>query len=148
MNFKKQYPNRMFDVGIAEEHAVSMAAGLAKQGVKPVVAIYSTFLQRSYDMILQDICMQKLHVVLGVDRAGLVGEDGETHHGVFDVGFLRQAPSMAILCPASCAELNDMMRWAGVSIEMLEEEIEDIMLSNFEEKIDYIQLLEEIGEEE
>ena len=112
LNFKKQYPNRMFDVGIAEEHAVSMAAGLAKQGVKPVVAIYSTFLQRSYDMILQDICMQKLHVVLGVDRAGLVGEDGETHHGVFDVGFLRQAPSMAILCPASCAELNDMMRWA------------------------------------
>jgi 1-deoxy-D-xylulose-5-phosphate synthase len=112
LNFKKQYPDRMFDVGIAEEHAVSMAAGLAKQGVKPVVAIYSTFLQRSYDMILQDICMQKLHVVLGVDRAGLVGEDGETHHGVFDVGFLRQAPSMAILCPASCAELNDMMRWA------------------------------------
>lgn len=112
LHFKEQYPNRMFDVGIAEEHAVSMAAGLAKQGVKPVVAIYSTFLQRSYDMILQDICMQKLHVILCVDRAGLVGEDGETHHGVFDVGFLRQAPSMAILCPSSCAELDDMMCWA------------------------------------
>ena len=112
LNFKKQYPDRIFDVGIAEEHAVSMAAGLAKQGVKPVVAIYSTFLQRSYDMILQDICMQKLHVIFGVDRAGLVGEDGETHHGVFDVGFLRQAPSMAVLCPSSCAELEDMMRWA------------------------------------
>ena len=112
LNFKSQHPGRTYDVGIAEEHAVSMAAGLAKQGVKPVVAIYSTFLQRSYDMILQDICMQKLHVVLAVDRAGLVGEDGETHHGVFDVGFLRQAPSMAVLCPSSCAELKDMMRWA------------------------------------
>jgi len=112
LNFKMQYPERIFDVGIAEEHAVSMAAGLAKQGIKPVVAIYSTFLQRGYDMILQDICMQKLHVVLAVDRAGLVGEDGETHHGVFDVGFLRQAPSMAVLCPASCAELQEMMHWA------------------------------------
>ncbi len=112
LDFKKQYPKRMFDVGIAEEHAVSMAGGLAKQGAIPVVALYSTFLQRSYDMILQDICIQKLHVVLAVDRAGLVGEDGETHHGVFDVGFLRQAPGMRVLCPASVAELSDMMRWA------------------------------------
>ncbi len=112
LDFKKQYPARLFDVGIAEEHAMSMAGGLAKQGMIPVVALYSTFLQRSYDMILQDICMQGLHAVLAVDRAGLVGEDGETHHGVFDVGFLRQAPGMHILCPASLAELKDMMTWA------------------------------------
>ena len=112
LRFKKQFPQKMYDVGIAEEHAVSMAAGLAKQGMVPVVAIYSTFLQRAYDMILQDICMLGLHVVFAVDRAGLVGEDGETHHGVFDVGFLRQAPGMTVLCPASLAELQDMMRWA------------------------------------
>lgn len=112
LSFKKQFPKRLFDVGIAEEHAMSMAGGLAKQGAVPVIALYSTFLQRSYDMILQDICMQKLHVVIAVDRAGLVGEDGETHHGVFDVGFLRQAPNMTILCPASLAELSDMLRWA------------------------------------
>lgn len=112
LSFKKAYPNRCFDVGIAEEHAVSMAGGLAKQGMKPVVAIYSTFLQRAYDMILQDVCLQKLHVVFAVDRAGLVGEDGETHHGIFDVGFLRQAPGMEILCPASTMELQKMLRWA------------------------------------
>ena len=94
LDFKKAHPNRMFDVGIAEEHAVSMAGGLAKQGMIPVVAVYSTFLQRAYDMIMQDICLQKLHVVFAVDRAGLVGDDGETHHGVFDVGFLRQVPGM------------------------------------------------------
>ena len=110
--FKKKYPDRLFDVGIAEGHAVSMAGGLAKQGMVPVVAIYSTFLQRAYDMILQDICLQKLHVVIAVDRAGLVGEDGETHHGVFDVGFLRQAPGMQILCPASLQELEEMLDWA------------------------------------
>ncbi len=112
LDFKKQFSKRMFDVGIAEEHAVSMAGGLAKQGMIPVVALYSTFMQRSYDMILQDICMLGLHVVLAIDRAGLVGEDGETHHGVFDVGFLRQAPGMTVLCPASLRELSDMMQWA------------------------------------
>ncbi len=112
INFKKKYPARLFDVGIAEEHAVSMAGGLAKQGMVPVVALYSTFLQRSYDQIMQDVAMLHLHVVLAVDRAGLVGEDGETHHGVFDVGFLRQAPGMMILNPASCAELSDMLYWA------------------------------------
>ncbi|MBO5953570.1 MAG: 1-deoxy-D-xylulose-5-phosphate synthase [Oscillospiraceae bacterium] len=110
--FKQQYPKRLFDVGIAEEHAMSMAGGLAKQGMVPIVALYSTFLQRAYDMILQDITMLKLHVVLAVDRAGLVGEDGETHHGIFDVGFLRQAPGLQILCPGSTAELRDMLRWA------------------------------------
>ena len=112
LDFKKQFSKRMFDVGIAEEHAMSMAGGLAKQGMVPVVALYSTFLQRAYDMILQDVCMLNLHVVLAVDRAGLVGEDGETHHGVFDVGFLQQAPGMQILCPGSTAELQDMLRWA------------------------------------
>jgi len=112
LEFKKQYPKRLFDVGIAEEHAVSMAGGLAKQGMIPVVALYSTFLQRAYDMILQDICMLNLHVVFAVDRAGLVGEDGETHHGIFDVGFLRHAPGLTLLAPASCAELKEMLRWA------------------------------------
>ena len=112
LRFQEQFPKRLFDVGIAEEHAVSMAGGLAKQGMIPVVALYSTFLQRSFDMILQDITMLNLHVVLAVDRAGLVGEDGETHHGIFDVGFLRQAPGMQILCPASTAELRGMLNWA------------------------------------
>ena len=112
LDFKMQYPGRLFDVGIAEEHAMSMAGGLAKQGMIPVVALYSTFLQRAYDMILQDICMLNLHVVIAVDRAGLVGEDGETHHGVFDVGFLRQIPNMRILCPANTAELQEMLHWA------------------------------------
>ena len=112
MPFKHYYPKRLFDVGIAEEHAVAMAGGMAKQGLIPVVAIYSTFLQRAYDMIFQDVTMLKLHVVFAVDRAGLVGEDGETHHGVFDVGFLRQAPGMTVLCPVCCQELKDMLRWA------------------------------------
>jgi 1-deoxy-D-xylulose-5-phosphate synthase len=112
LKFKETYPDRLFDVGIAEEHATSMAGGLAKQGMTPVLALYSTFLQRSYDQILQDIAMLNLHVVLAVDRAGLVGEDGETHHGVFDIGFLRQAPGMTILCPGSCAELSKMLTWA------------------------------------
>ena len=112
LNFKEKYPNRLFDVGIAEEHATSMAGGLAKQGMVPVLALYSTFLQRSFDQIMQDIAMLGLHVVLAVDRAGLVGEDGETHHGAFDVGFLRQIPGMRILCPASCEELSGMLRWA------------------------------------
>ncbi len=112
LNFKEKYPDRLFDVGIAEEHATSMAGGLAKQGMVPVLALYSTFLQRSFDQIIQDIAMLKLHVVLAIDRAGLVGEDGETHHGVFDVGFLRQVPGMRVLCPASCKELKDMLRWA------------------------------------
>ena len=112
LSFKNEFPRRTFDVGIAEEHAVSMAGGLAKQGMVPVVAIYSTFLQRSYDMILQDVAMLGLHVVFAVDRAGLVGEDGETHHGVFDVGFLGQVPGMTVLCPACTDELKAMLTWA------------------------------------
>lgn len=112
LGFMKAYPERFFDVGIAEEHAISMAAGLAKQGMVPVAAIYSTFLQRSYDQIMEDIGIQGLHVVLAIDRAGLVGDDGPTHHGVFDVGFLRQVPGMRILTPVSMAEQRDMLRWA------------------------------------
>jgi 1-deoxy-D-xylulose-5-phosphate synthase len=112
LDFKKEFPKRLFDVGIAEEHAVSMAGGLAKQGMIPVVALYSTFLQRSYDQIMQDIALLKLHVVLAIDRAGLVGEDGATHHGVFDVGFLHQIPGMLILAPASRLEQQEMLAWA------------------------------------
>ncbi len=112
LDFKKEFPKRTFDVGIAEEHAVSMAGGLAKQGMIPVVAIYSTFLQRSFDQIMQDVALLGLHVVFAIDRAGLVGEDGPTHHGTFDVGFLRQVPGMTLLCPASISEAQDMMRWA------------------------------------
>ena len=112
LKFKEMFPNRLFDVGIAEEHAVSMAGGLAKQGMIPVVALYSTFLQRSYDQLIQDVALQGLHVVFAVDRAGRVGEDGETHHGVFDVGFLGQIPGMRILAPATTLELQEMLRWA------------------------------------
>ena len=110
--FQRKFGTRLFDVGIAEEHAISMAGGLAKQGMVPVVALYSTFLQRGYDQIMQDIGLLQLHVVLAIDRAGLVGDDGPTHHGVFDVGFLRQVPGMRILTPVSLAEQQDMMRWA------------------------------------
>ena len=112
LKFRKEFPNWLFDVGIAEEHAVSMAGGLAKQGMVPVVALYSTFLQRSYDQIMQDVGLLGLHVVFAIDRAGLVGEDGSTHHGTFDVGFLNQVPGMLILCPASLGELKQMLRWA------------------------------------
>ena len=108
-SFACAYPDRFFDVGIAEGHAVSMAGGLAKQGLTPVVAIYSTFLQRSFDMIMQDVALLDLHVVFAVDRAGLVGPDGETHHGEFDVGYLRQVPGMTVLCPSNCLELRQML---------------------------------------
>lgn len=110
--FAAGYPERFYDVGIAEEHAAAMAAGMAKQRVTPVFAVYSSFLQRSYDMLLHDVGIQNLHVVFGVDRAGLVGEDGETHHGVFDVAYLSTVPGMKIYCPASFAELESMLRHA------------------------------------
>ncbi len=110
--FAENYPSRFFDVGIAEGHAVSMAAGLAKQGAKPVFAVYSSFLQRGYDMLIHDIALSKLHVVFAVDRAGLVGRDGETHQGSFDVSYLCSIPHMAVLCPASFAELREMLSLA------------------------------------
>ena len=110
--FAADFPSRFFDVGIAEGHAVCMAAGLAKQGMKPVAAIYSTFLQRAYDMLLHDVALQQLHVVLAVDRCGIVGEDGDTHQGMFDVGYLRQVPGMKIFSPASFAELREDLHTA------------------------------------
>lgn len=113
----ERYPDRFFDVGIAEEHAVAMAAGMAKQRALPVFAVYSSFLQRSYDMLLHDVAIQNLHVVFGVDRAGLVGEDGETHHGIFDIAYLSSVPGMKILCPASFAELQEMLRYAVLKLD-------------------------------
>ncbi|MDY6267575.1 MAG: 1-deoxy-D-xylulose-5-phosphate synthase [Selenomonadaceae bacterium] len=110
--FGKAYPDRFFDVGIAEEHAVTFAAGLATAGKKPVVALYSTFAQRAYDQILHDVCLQKLHVIFALDRGGLVGQDGPTHHGVFDFSYLRHLPGMTILAPKDEAELRDMMATA------------------------------------
>lgn len=110
--FAKAYPQRFFDVGIAEEHAVTMAAGMACQGMKPVVALYSSFLQRSVDTILHDVCLQKLPVVLAVDRAGLVGEDGETHQGLFDPAFLCPMPHMSVYAPATLSEIPAMLRMA------------------------------------
>lgn len=110
--FAEKYKSRFFDVGIAEEHATAMAAGAAHQGAVPVLALYSTFLQRAYDMLIHDIGIGKEHVVLAVDKAGLVGEDGETHHGAFDVGYLRSVPGMTVLSPSSFNELRDMLRLA------------------------------------
>ena len=110
--FATKFPDRFFDVGIAEGHAVAMAAGMAKQGMTPVFAVYSSFLQRAYDMLLHDVALQGLHVVFGVDRAGLVGEDGETHHGVFDPAFLDTVPGMTVLCPSSYSELESMLHHA------------------------------------
>lgn len=107
--FHERFPERFFDEGIAEEHCVSMAGGMAKQGLRPVFAVYSTFLQRSFDMLMQDVAMLSLPVVLAVDRAGLVGADGETHNGIFDLAMLRQVPGMKIYSPSSYAELRCML---------------------------------------
>lgn len=107
--FAKKFPERLFDVGIAEEHAVTFAGGLAKAGYRPVVAIYSTFLQRAYDEILHDVCLQNLPVVFAVDRAGIVGEDGATHNGIFDIAFLRSMPNMTIMAPKDENELQNML---------------------------------------
>ena len=115
--FAAAYPNRFFDVGIAEGCAVSMAGGMAKQGSVPVFAVYSTFLQRAYDMLIHDVALQHLHVVLGVDRAGLVGEDGETHHGLFDVAFLDSIPGMTVFAPSSFAETEHMLERAVREVE-------------------------------
>jgi len=110
--FHNIYPQRFFDVGIAEEHAVTFAAGLAAGGLKPIVAIYSSFLQRAYDQILHDVCIQNLPVVFAIDRAGLVGSDGETHQGIFDLSFLSSIPNMHIMAPKNKWELSDMMKYA------------------------------------
>ena len=110
--FARLFPNRFFDVGIAEQHGVVFAAGLAKEGYRPVVAIYSTFIQRGYDHLIHDVCMQKFPVVFALDRAGLVGEDGPTHHGVFDIAFTRSIPNLVVMAPADEDELADMLATA------------------------------------
>lgn len=110
--FSKKYPKRFFDVGIAEEHAVTFAAGLATQGMKPLVAIYSSFLQRAYDQMMHDVCMQNLPVVFVIDRAGCVGADGETHNGMFDLAYLSTMPNMTVLTPKDGNQLKDMMEYA------------------------------------
>lgn len=110
--FRNMFPDRFFDVGIAEEHAVTFAAGLALGGRVPVFAVYSSFLQRAYDQILEDVCLQNLHVVFAIDRAGLVGADGSTHQGVFDVSFLTSMPNMTVMAPKNKWELSDMMKYA------------------------------------
>ena len=110
--FGKRFPTRFFDVGIAEQHGVTFAAGMAAKGMRPVVAIYSTFLQRAYDQILHDVCLENLPVVFAVDRGGIVGEDGPTHHGLFDLSFLRSVPNMTIMAPKDENELRAMMATA------------------------------------
>ena len=107
--FGQRFPKQFFDVGIAEQHAVTLAAGLAAAGKKPVVALYSTFAQRAYDQILHDVCLQNLPVVFAIDRAGLVGEDGPTHHGVFDLSYLRLIPNIVIMAPKDENELRHML---------------------------------------
>ena len=138
-NFAKQFPDRFFDVGIAEQHAVTFAAGLATEGIKPVVAIYSTFLQRSFDQIIHDVCLPNLPVTFAIDRGGLVGDDGPTHHGVFDISFLRIIPNMVLMAPKDENELQHMLltainypgpaavrypRGNGEGVELAEELIE------------------------
>ena len=110
--FSNMYPERFFDVGIAEQHAVTFAAGLAAGGLRPIVAVYSSFLQRAYDQILHDVCIQNLPVIFCIDRAGLVGSDGETHQGVFDISYLSSIPNMSIMAPKNKWELSDMMKFA------------------------------------
>lgn len=136
--FAREYPSRYFDVGIAEQNAVTMAAGLAADGFIPVVAVYSTFLQRAYDQIVHDVCLQKLPVIFAIDRAGLVGEDGETHHGLFDISYLRSIPNLLFMAPKDESELQQMLqtavnsnrpvairypRGAGIGVPLFEESI-------------------------
>ena len=110
--FHNMFPERFFDVGIAEQHAVTFAAGLAAGGLKPIFAVYSSFLQRAYDQILHDVCIQNLPVVFAIDRAGLVGSDGETHQGIFDISYLSTIPNMTIMAPKNKWELSDMIKYA------------------------------------
>jgi 1-deoxy-D-xylulose-5-phosphate synthase len=111
-DFSKRYPDRFFDVGIAEQHGVTLSAGMAKSGLKPVFAVYSTFLQRGYDQLIHDVCIQNLPVVFAVDRAGIVGADGETHQGIFDMSYLTQMPNMTVMCPKSVKEISAMLKFA------------------------------------
>ena len=113
IEFSRKFPDRFFDVGICEQHAVTFAGGLAVEGFKPFIAIYSTFLQRAYDQVIHDIALQKLPVVFCLDRAGLVGEDGATHHGAFDISYLRLIPNLIIMAPANAPELSAMLKLAA-----------------------------------
>ena len=110
--FSNMFPDRCFDVGIAEEHAVTFAAALSLGGITPVVAIYSSFLQRAYDQIMHDVCMQNLHVVFAIDRAGLVGADGPTHAGAFDISYLRCIPNMVVMTPSDENECRQLLHTA------------------------------------
>jgi len=135
-NFAKKWPDRFFDVGIAEQHAVTMAAGLAAEGFKPVVAIYSTFLQRAYDQILHDVCLQNLPVVFCLDRAGIVGEDGETHNGLFDYAYLRHMPSLVLIAPSNAKELASALKMSlslqcPVAIRYPKDKTEDAFPEDF-----------------
>jgi 1-deoxy-D-xylulose-5-phosphate synthase len=112
IKFGQKFPNRMIDVGIAEQHAATMCAALASEGMKPVFAVYSTFLQRAYDQVVHDICRQNLNVVFAIDRAGFVGPDGETHQGIYDIAFLRHIPNMVIMMPKDENELRHMLKTA------------------------------------
>jgi 1-deoxy-D-xylulose-5-phosphate synthase len=111
-DFAEIYPDRFFDVGIAEQHGVTFAAGMATEGLKPVVAIYSTFLQRAYDQVLHDVCIDRLPVTFAIDRGGIVGEDGATHHGLFDLSYLRSLPNMVVMAPADENDLRSMLATA------------------------------------
>ncbi len=145
--FRAAFPDRFIDVGIAEEHAVTMAAGIAAEGKKPVVALYSTFAQRAYDQLMHDVCLQSLHVTLCLDRAGLVGADGPTHHGVFDFSYLRHMPGMVVMAPKDERELRDMLytavnhngpvsirypRGAGVGVPLLDDDGNEIPMDSVE----------------
>jgi 1-deoxy-D-xylulose-5-phosphate synthase len=110
--FREKFPNRLFDVGICEQHAIAFGAGMAMAGVRPVVTLYSTFLTRGLDQVIQDVCLQRLPVVLAVDRGGLVGEDGPTHHGVFDLSYLGMVPGLTVMAPMDEAELAAMLEFA------------------------------------
>ena len=110
--FLKEFKDRFFDVGIAEEHAVTLAAGMASNGLKPVFAVYSTFLQRAFDQVLHDVCIQNLPVVFAIDRAGIVGEDGETHQGINDLSYLSMIPNMTIVAPKCLEEVEVLLKWA------------------------------------
>lgn len=148
--FSKVYPTRFFDVGIAEQHAVTLAAGMAAQGLKPLVALYSTFSQRAYDQILHDVCLQNLPVVIALDRAGLVGDDGPTHHGIFDFSFLRSIPNITIMSPKDEAELEEMLvtaftmntpvvlrypRGSGLGVELNNKECSSLPIGKVEQII-------------
>jgi len=115
--FAATYTDRFFDVGIAEQHALTLAAGMSLYGLKPVVALYSTFLQRAYDQVLHDVCLQNAHVVIAADRAGIVGEDGETHQGIYDIAFLRHIPNITIMAPAYAEEMPAILRRALYDID-------------------------------